>query len=641
MQWTPDKVQRRTITVESSLGPNCSAILCPRYVHNLQRIHQALGEARVASTTRSGRSEEPDGSNKETAKESDANEVEWQHAEAAFDAGNGRDTLLASYRCQVTRVGHCRMEPAKAGSRKASQQVQVYEIYFDKELRWVHQDLLLFTEPLTLHKENAQTAAAAFVPQPILFPAPAAPQLVPLVAPVPIVPVPTFYVAGTTSTSNTPVVQCTFSAVKPNCPENRGQQQLGTAATAATVRCASSEPRETPKVPMLSLPLSTASSPTQSPSQLFPPVPFTRGAAGNVMVIPALQLPAVRPRESMPPPAHPPQHPSRDASGKPSNAPPTLKRPRSQDQEQDQEQALSGPLSDRSHYLSSRGRPWPAVLPPVSSTQQRTQRMWNLFPVFAEPATREHSAGCPSCTPGKEQDKESGAANAAEHLLAAQTSLQGPQPDKDQVLTVARLEAAVRIGHIVATCAEHGCHMEGKELISQSPLLVLYLHDLFPQCHRVVLQSLGAAVHAGPTQFASFIQRHLEDHFDASTVEILYHSVSYGVLVHSLSAQWKTHMQSRASVDAATVDAFRDTVALFERDFVALAPYIQPQWIAPIRQFLTQWRACLADGGTLAALETPFVCATLLFRPDLVPSCTRVPQQQQPQETKPTTSEDS
>lgn len=192
------------------------------------------------------------------------------------------------------------------------------------------------------------------------------------------------------------------------------------------------------------------------------------------------------------------------------------------------------------------------------------------------------------------------------------------------MLTAARLEAAVRVGHIVATCAEHGCDMEGKELISQSPLLVLYLHELFPQCHRAVLHSLGAAAHAGPTQFAAFIQRHLKDHYDdTSTVELLYHSVSYGVLVHSLSAQWKTHMQSRACADTGTTDAFRDTVAFFERDFAALAPYIQPQWVAPIRQFLSQWRACLADGGTIAAVETPFVCATLLFRPDLVPPETK------------------
>ena len=180
--------------------------------------------------------------------------------------------------------------------------------------------------------------------------------------------------------------------------------------------------------------------------------------------------------------------------------------------------------------------------------------------------------------------------------------------------------------------------MEGKELISQSPLLVLYLHELFPQCHRDVLQLLGGAVNAGPAQFAAFIQKHLEDHYDVPTVELLYHSVSYGVLIHSLSAQWKMHMQSRARADTGSMDAFRDTVSLFERDFVALAPYIQPQWVVPIRQFLSQWHTCLADGGTLAAVETPFVCATLLFRPDLVPLCTRVPQ---PPEIKPTTSESS
>ena len=611
----PDKIQRRTITVESSLGPSCTAILCPRYVHNLQRIHRTLGETRVVTTRPSiGKRN----SNTEMTKGSDdAGDIEWGHAEAAFDAGNGGDALLASYRCQVTRVGHCRMEPAKAGSRKVSQQVQVYEIYFDKELRWVHQDLLLFTEPLTRTRDVAGAYPAAsgsgvtaFVPHPILVSAPTAAQLVPLVTPVPIVPVPAYYVTGTSTTTNTPVVQCTLSAVKPSHQENG---RHFTTFPTATVRCASSEPRETSQVPLLSLPLSTASSPTQSPSQLFPPVPLTRKSVGNVMVIPTLQLPAMRPRQDMPPPAQPPP---RDENGKPLDAAPKSKRQRPQEQTQ------SGPLSLRT-------QPWPMVLHPDPTTQQGKQKVWNKFPAYAKPAAGGHSPGCSTCTPMKkqyQQQKGETLSDAAEHLLAAKNSLQEPQTDKEQtqMLTAARLEAAVRVGHIVATCAEHGCDMEGKELISQSPLLVLYLHELFPQCHRAVLHLLGAAAHAGPTQFAAFIQRHLKDHYDdTSTVELLYHSVSYGVLVHSLSAQWKTHMQSRACADTGTTDAFRDTVALFERDFAALAPYIQPQWVAPIRQFLSQWRACFADGGTIAAVETPFVCATLLFRPDLVPPETK------------------
>ena len=584
MQWTPDKIQRRTITVDSSLGPSCWGILCPRYVHNLQRIHHAFGEARVISS-RAGSSAHDGGTSgrRDSGEGSTDQNPEWQHAEDAFDAGNGDDVVLASYRCQVTRVGHCRMEPAKAGSRKLSQLVEVYEIYFDKELRWVHQNLLLFTEHQTRTCDGTSARATPSLPQPNLVPSSGIARPMPIVAPVPFVPVPAYCFTGSSSTpgSSVHVMQCASGTATPRNKEDG--RQLAT----STTRCASSEPRETAtSVSMLSLPLSTASSPTPSPSQLFPPVLFARQSTGSVMAIPSLQLPATRSREEMPPPAQPPARISRDESGKPHGTSPKHKRQRSHDQgrEQEQEQAHQSPAQH-----------------PAPSMRLDKQNNWEQFPVFVEPVAGEHSK------------------------------------EDMQVLSRERLEAAVRVGYIVATCAEKGCGVEEKELISQSPLLVLYLHELFPQCHRDVLRSLGTAIHAGPTQFAAFIQKHLEDHFKLETVKLLNHCVSFGVLVHSLMAQWKVRIQSPASPDAEKMNKFRSTVALFGQNFAALAPFVQPQWIPPIRQFLSQWHSCFTEGTTLTTVQTPFVCTTLIFRRDLVPSCTQVAQ---PQETK-TTGESS
>eukprot|EP00727_Mastigamoeba_balamuthi_P006725 m51a1_g2673 hypothetical protein (516) ;mRNA; r:719673-721370 len=74
--------------------------------------------------------------------------------------------------CRVLRAGHCRSEATKAGSRRSSRAVRVFELVQGDQLAWVHEDLVSFhpspssSAALSSSSSSAQSAASSTTASP-------------------------------------------------------------------------------------------------------------------------------------------------------------------------------------------------------------------------------------------------------------------------------------------------------------------------------------------------------------------------------------------------------------------------------------------------------------------------------------------